>query len=132
MAVLNPANCGLWGDYAKERDEARAWLAEAKEQNPKSYLAGEVGSAFVPGLGAANAIGKGARLAGKGIDVGSDLVKAAGAGALETGLATVGAAESLDDLSARNLATNVGMRRRRWRGHQCCNRAWRQGLGQAG
>ena len=61
------------------------------------------------GLGAANAIGKGARLAGKGIDVGSDLVKAAGAGALETGLATVGARESLDDLSARNLATNVGI-----------------------
>jgi hypothetical protein len=100
---------GLWGDYAKERDEARAWLAEAKEQNPKSYLAGEVGSAFVPGLGAANLVGKGARLAGKGVDVGSDLVKAAGAGALETGLATVGAAESLDDLSAGGLATNAGI-----------------------
>ena len=100
---------GIWGDYAKERDEARAWLSEAKEQNPKSYLTGEVGSAFIPGLGAANAIGKGARLAGKGIDVGSDLVKAAGSGALETGLATVGAAESLGDLSAGGLATNAGI-----------------------
>ena len=100
---------GLWGDYAKERDEARAWLAEAKEQNPKSYLAGEVGSAFVPGLGAANLVGRGARLAGKGVDVGSDLVKAAGSGALETGLATVGASESLDDLSAVGLAANAGI-----------------------
>lgn len=45
--------------YAKRRDESRAAYDRAKEANPKSFLTGEigggVGTAFIPGLGAANA-----------------------------------------------------------------------------
>lgn len=51
--------------YKQHRDESRANYAKAQKENPKSYLAGEVGgsvaSSFIPGLGWSNAA-KGANL----------------------------------------------------------------------
>lgn len=56
--------------YEKYRDESRAEFKRAKEENPKSFLAGEVtgaiGTALVPGLGGASA----AKLAGIGAATG--------------------------------------------------------------
>lgn len=42
--------------YRQARDESRAAFARAQLANPKAYFAGEIGSALVPGLGAAKAI----------------------------------------------------------------------------
>lgn len=54
--------------YKKRRDESRSAYSRAKEANPKSFTTGEVGgtigTAFIPGLGAANGA-KIATIAGK-------------------------------------------------------------------
>lgn len=72
--------------YKKLRDKARAQVTLAKADNPKSYMAGNIGgsaaTSLIPGLG----IAKGATLAG-----------AAGKAALAGGL--VGAGESEADLT---------------------------------
>ncbi len=48
--------------YRTERDQARGYLEKAQKDNPKSYLAGQIGggvasSAALPGIGAARGIG---------------------------------------------------------------------------
>ena len=68
--------------YEQARDESRANYNEAKEANPLTYgaseLGGAIGSAFIPGMGALNA-GRGARLA-----------EVAGKAALQGGLSGYG------------------------------------------
>ena len=85
----------LFGDgtYADYRDSLREEFAQARDDNPKSYLAGELGSALNPyslGAGAvklgAKAVGAGQRMANA-----NALVKAGTHGAAESGIATYGA-----------------------------------------
>jgi len=88
--------------YAQRRDESRANYDAARDANPKSYMAGEVGgtvaSAFVPGLGALNAA-KGAGLAA-----------VAGRAAIQGGIQGLGTsdAQSVGDM-ARDTAMGAGM-----------------------
>lgn len=52
-------------DYDEALERARAKIQAAQEQNPGSYLTGEVGSFLVPGAAGAKVLGKGATLASK-------------------------------------------------------------------
>lgn len=76
---------GLYETYKKYRDEERMKDKLARQDNPKSYLGGQVAgglsTAFIPGLGWLNA-GKNATIAG-----------AAAKGALGAGLSGFGASE---------------------------------------
>lgn len=66
--------------YEQARDESRANFKRAKDANPKTYLAGEVGggigTVMIPGLGAANAV----RTLGGAAKVGSLMGAASGLG----------------------------------------------------
>jgi hypothetical protein len=76
---------GVYDAYKKYRDEERMKDKLARQDNPKSYLSGQIagglGTAFIPGLGWLN-VGKGATLAG-----------AAAKGAAGAGLGGFGASE---------------------------------------
>ena len=85
----------LFGDrtYEEYRDELRAEFDQAREDNPKSYLAGEVGSAFVPGLGMV----KGAQLSARSAKLMDGLSTAGKAGVVGVGqgaLAGAGVSEA--------------------------------------
>lgn len=71
--------------YKKHRDESRAAYGRAKKANPKSYGTGEIGgaigTAFIPGLGAAN---------------GAKIATIAGKAALQGGIAGVGMSDEED------------------------------------
>lgn len=97
----------LYDTYKKYRDEERLKDKQARSDNPKSYLGGQVAgglaTSFVPGLGWLNA-GKNATIAG-----------AAAKGALGAGLAGFGASEAesarelLDDTtSAASIGAATG------------------------
>lgn len=85
--------------YEQARDESRAAYAQAREDNPGTYLSGQVGgglaSMAIPGLNAA----KGAKLA-----------TVFGKSALQGGLMGLGASES-DDIAgmAKDTATGAGI-----------------------
>lgn len=85
--------------YEQARDESRQNYEAAQEQNPKSYMAGElggaVGTAFIPGLGALNA-GKAATFAGR-----------AGLAAAQGGLAGLGLSKE-NDLEGLAKDTAIG------------------------
>jgi hypothetical protein len=83
------------GDYQKTRDESRAAYKESQQDNPWSYGAGELGSAFVPGFGVAKAASLGAKVArgaamGAASNVGYEDNK--GVGDISLGNAAIGAA----------------------------------------
>jgi hypothetical protein len=48
--------------YMDARDEARARIKQAETESPNAFMAGEIGSAFIPGLGAAGAVSKASKL----------------------------------------------------------------------
>lgn len=84
--------------YEEARDESRAAFSEAEQANPGSYLAGEVagtiGTAFIPGVGALGTAAKGASLA-----------KTAGAAALGAGIEGLGDSEA--ELGSAEMAGDV-------------------------
>jgi hypothetical protein len=69
QALYSKGPSGIVDDYRRERDEARAKNEAAKQANPKTYMAGQIGggvaTALVPGAAPAT-IGK-AAVAGAGI-----------------------------------------------------------------
>lgn len=85
--------------YERERDESRAAYDAAKEYNPKTYLASEIGggigTAFIPGLGALNAA--------RGAQIGTVVAK----GALQGGLMGLGSSTG-DDVAELALDTTKG------------------------
>lgn len=87
-------------DYRRIRDEERARNAAAAEQNPGSYLAGNVaGSVALPGMAAAKTVGLGAKIA-TGAKVGAATGAAAGLGTGEGGVA--------DQLSSAAAGAAIG------------------------
>lgn len=82
--------------YEQARDESRANYAKAKESNPSTYLAGEVGggigTAFIPGLN---------------IVKGASLAKTAGQAALQGGLMGAGYSEA-DNIGAMAIDAGKG------------------------
>lgn len=85
--------------YEKRRDESRAAYDAAREANPKTFMAGEIGggigTAFVPGLGALNAA--------RGAQIGTVVAK----GALQGGLMGLGGSTG-DDVQELALDTAKG------------------------
>lgn len=91
--------------YEQARDESRANFKKAKEANPNTYLAGELGgsvaTAAVPGLGAANTL-RGALALGAGIGA------ASGAGNSEAESADGLAKDTLLGLGVGGAGAGVG------------------------
>lgn len=83
--------------YGVNRDEARAMLEKARQDNPASYAAGEVGgsiaTSFLPGVGALGAA--------KGATVLARAARAAGGGGLLGGLTGLGTSQA--DLTKGNI-----------------------------
>lgn len=76
--------------YRKYRDIIRNRMGKAREAHEGTYLAGEIGSAFIPGLGAIGALGK----AAKGTSVAAKAIQAAKTGAAVGGLAGLGTSQA--------------------------------------
>ena len=103
---------GLGGDYTAVRDSLRAEFDQAQSDNPKSYMAGDLATAFVPGVGVANALGKAGRFGNAAINGGSDLGRAMKTGALEATTTTIGESdEGLPTLgdTVKNAAMGAGL-----------------------
>lgn len=92
---------GIFGDesfgegYTRHRDEAREANRRAEQENPGSYLSGELGSALVPGFGAFKGLSMVPK-AGKYYDKLSTTGKVVGAGAVSGGVGGYGASTAED------------------------------------
>jgi hypothetical protein len=103
---------GYAGDYTAVRDSLRDEFAQAQSDNPKSYMAGDLATALVPGVGVANALGKAGRVGNAIVNKGSDFGRALKTGALEATATTMG--ESEDGLptvgdTLKNAAMGAGV-----------------------
>ena len=100
----------LFGDgtYTDYRDQLRAEFEQARADNPKSYMAGEIGSAFVPGLNVASAAARAGKLGQKIYD-GNKWVSAATTGATESALSQVGGSneEGLDSVGLGTVGAGL-------------------------
>jgi hypothetical protein len=112
---------GFAGDYTAVRDSLRAEFDQAQSDNPKSYLAGELSSAFIPGTGTAGLVKNIARAPSiaKAMTSGNAATSAAKVGIVEGGVSGFGASESDDAMgmlkdtaggAAGGLATSLGLR----------------------
>ena len=98
--------------YTEARDALRSEFDQAQSDNSKSYLAGELGSALIPGLGVAGIIGKAGKYgmrAKEAITSGNAATSAAKIGAVEGGVSAYGASEADNawDMT-KDIASGVG------------------------
>jgi hypothetical protein len=83
--------------YTEARDALRSEFDQAQSDNSKSYLLGELGSALIPGIGAAGIIGKAGKYGMKAKDAitsGNAATSAAKIGAVEGAASAYGASEA--------------------------------------
>ena len=98
--------------YTEARDALRGEFDQARSDNSKSYLLGELGSALIPGIGAAGIIGKAGKYgmrAREAIQSGNAATSAAKIGAVEGGISAYGASESDNawDMT-KDIASGIG------------------------
>jgi hypothetical protein len=98
--------------YTEARDALRSEFDQAQSDNSKSYLLGELGSALIPGIGAAGIIGKAGKYgmrAKEAITSGNAATSAAKIGAVEGAASAYGASEADNawDMT-KDIAAGVG------------------------
>jgi len=90
VAKISGEEKDLMDLYRKYRDLSEKTIEESREAHPGTFLAGEAGSALIPGLGAMGLVAKGA----KGLSTGAKLARGAGTGAAIGGTAALGTGQA--------------------------------------